>query len=97
MSVQAFKPDVVFHLAATTCSTVIKRGRYIQHKCNGNGQYFEAKNTPSVVSVVNVTTDKCYENNEWAWGYRERSNGGFDPYSSSKGCSELVTRPIETL
>ena len=48
--------------------------------------------TPSVKAVVNVTTDKCYENREWVWGYRENeAMGGFDPYSSSKGCAELVT------
>jgi CDP-glucose 4,6-dehydratase len=42
--------------------------------------------------VVNVTSDKCYENREWVWGYRENEPmGGFDPYSNSKGCSELVT------
>ncbi len=46
----------------------------------------------SVRCVVNVTTDKCYENNEWEWGYRESEPiGGHDPYSNSKGCSELVT------
>jgi CDP-glucose 4,6-dehydratase len=45
-----------------------------------------------VRAVVNVTTDKCYENKEWIWGYRENeAMGGFDPYSSSKGCAELVT------
>ena len=43
-------------------------------------------------SVVNVTSDKCYENREWAWAYRENEPmGGYDPYSSSKGCAELVT------
>ena len=47
---------------------------------------------PSVKAVVNVTTDKCYENKEWHWGYRENEPmGGYDPYSNSKGCSELVT------
>ena len=46
----------------------------------------------SVKAVVNVTTDKCYKNNEWVWGYRENEPmGGYDPYSNSKGCSELVT------
>jgi len=46
----------------------------------------------SVRAVVNVTSDKCYENKEWVWGYREIDPmGGFDPYSSSKGCSELIT------
>jgi CDP-glucose 4,6-dehydratase len=50
------------------------------------------RHCPSVKAVVNVTTDKCYENKEWVWGYREiEPMGGFDPYSSSKGCSELVT------
>lgn len=50
------------------------------------------RKTPSVKAVVNVTTDKCYENREWVWGYREdEALGGFDPYSSSKACSELVT------
>ncbi len=47
---------------------------------------------PGVRAVVNVTTDKCYENREWVWGYRENEPmGGYDPYSNSKGCSELVT------
>jgi CDP-glucose 4,6-dehydratase len=50
------------------------------------------RQTKSVKALVNVTTDKCYENREWAWGYRENeAMGGFDPYSSSKGCAELVT------
>jgi CDP-glucose 4,6-dehydratase len=50
------------------------------------------RQVPSVKAVVNVTTDKCYENREWHWGYRENEPmGGYDPYSNSKGCSELVT------
>jgi CDP-glucose 4,6-dehydratase len=50
------------------------------------------RHCPGVKAVVNVTTDKCYENREWVWGYREHeAMGGFDPYSSSKGCAELVT------
>jgi len=48
--------------------------------------------TPSVKAVVNVTSDKCYENKEWPWGYRENEPmGGYDPYSNSKGCAELIT------
>ena len=48
-------------------------------------------------SVLNVTTDKVYHNNEWAWGYRENEPlDGFDPYSNSKSCSELVTHPTST-
>lgn len=50
------------------------------------------RRTGGVKAVVNVTTDKCYENREWYWGYRENEPmGGYDPYSSSKGCAELVT------
>jgi CDP-glucose 4,6-dehydratase len=50
------------------------------------------RGTQGIKAVVNVTTDKCYDNREWAWGYREiEPLGGFDPYSSSKSCSELVT------
>jgi CDP-glucose 4,6-dehydratase len=51
-----------------------------------------ARSVDSVRATVVVTTDKCYENREWVWGYRENdSMGGYDPYSSSKGCAELVT------
>jgi CDP-glucose 4,6-dehydratase len=51
-----------------------------------------SRHTPSVKAVLVVTTDKCYENKEWVWGYREgEPMGGFDPYSNSKGCAELVT------
>ena len=51
-----------------------------------------ARHNPSTRVVINVTTDKCYENQEWCWGYRENeAMGGHDPYSASKGCSELLT------
>jgi len=51
-----------------------------------------ARSARRVRAVLNITTDKCYENREWAWGYRENeAMGGYDPYSSSKGCSELIT------
>jgi len=51
-----------------------------------------ARSAKRVRVVLNITTDKCYENREWAWGYRENeAMGGYDPYSSSKGCSELIT------
>ena len=50
-----------------------------------------------VKSVVNVTTDKVYLNNEWSWGYRENEPlDGFDPYSNSKSCSELVTHSYKS-
>jgi CDP-glucose 4,6-dehydratase len=51
-----------------------------------------ARACANVKAIVSVTTDKCYENKEWVWGYREdEAMGGYDPYSSSKGCAELVT------
>ena len=94
-AMQITKPDVVFHLAAQP----LVRYSYIQpvetYEVNviGTINMLEAvRSTPSVKAVVNVTTDKCYENREWIWGYRENeAMGGFDPYSSSKGCAELVT------
>ena len=50
------------------------------------------RDVQSVKAVINVTSDKCYENREWVWAYRESdAMGGYDPYSSSKGCAELVT------
>jgi CDP-glucose 4,6-dehydratase len=59
----------------------------------GTVNLFEAvRYCPTVKAVINVTTDKCYENREWLWGYRENEPlGGYDPYSNSKACSELVT------
>lgn len=91
----AAKPDVVFHLAAQP----LVRYSYAQpvetYSVNvmGTVHLFEAvRACDSVKAVVNVTTDKCYENQEWDWGYRENEPmGGADPYSSSKGCVELVT------
>lgn len=89
------KPDIVIHMAAQP----LVRRSYIDpvetYSTNimGTVNLLEAvRKTPSVRSVVNITSDKCYENMEWTWGYRENeSMGGFDPYSSSKGCAELVT------
>ena len=89
------KPDVVIHMAAQP----LVRYSYAQpaetYEVNVMGTVYlleGARATPSVKAVVNVTTDKCYENREWIWGYRENeAMGGSDPYSSSKGCAELVT------
>jgi len=88
-------PDVVIHMAAQPLvrrSYVDPVGTYSTN-IMGTVNLLEAvRQTPSVRAVVNVTTDKCYENKEWVWGYRESEPmGGFDPYSSSKGCAELVT------
>ena len=89
------QPEIVIHMAAQP----LVRYSYLEpvetYSTNvmGTVNLLEAiRQTKSVQAVVNVTTDKCYENREWAWGYRENeAMGGFDPYSSSKGCAELVT------
>ena len=94
-AMQAARPEIIFHLAAQP----LVRYSYAQpvetYAVNvmGTVHLLEAvRATPGVKAVVNVTTDKCYENREWVWGYRENeAMGGFDPYSSSKGCAELVT------
>jgi CDP-glucose 4,6-dehydratase len=94
-AMQTARPDIVFHLAAQP----LVRYSYDQpietYEVNvmGTVKLLEAvRTTPSVKAVVNVTTDKCYENREWLWGYREdEAMGGFDPYSSSKGCAELIS------
>jgi CDP-glucose 4,6-dehydratase len=88
-------PEVVIHMAAQALvrhSYDDPVGTYATNVM-GTLHLLEAvRQTPSVRSVVNVTTDKCYENKEWVWGYREdEPMGGYDPYSSSKGCAELVT------
>lgn len=89
------KPDIVIHMAAQP----LVRDSYEQpvetYEINvmGTVNLLEAiRKSPGIRAVVNVTTDKCYENREWIWGYRENDPlGGFDPYSSSKACSEIVT------
>lgn len=94
-SMLSFNPDVVIHMAAQP----LVRYSYInpietyQTNVLGTVHVLEAaKNCTNTKAIVSVTTDKCYENKEWAWGYRENEPmGGHDPYSSSKGCAELVT------
>jgi CDP-glucose 4,6-dehydratase len=88
------EPEIVIHMAAQP----LVRYSYIEpvetYSTNvmGTVNLLEAiRSTSSVKVVVNVTSDKCYENREWVWGYRENeAMGGYDPYSSSKGCAELV-------
>ena len=90
-----YQPEIVFHLAAQP----IVRESYNNPKDTfdinimGTVNVLECcRNSNSVQIIINVTSDKCYKNNEWIWGYRESDPmGGYDPYSSSKGCSELVT------
>ncbi len=90
-----FQPDIVFHMAAQPLVRLAYREPVNTFSTNvmGTVNLFEAcRKTPSVKAIINVTSDKCYENKEWIWGYRENDPmGGYDPYSASKGCSELVT------
>lgn len=94
-AMQAAQPDIVLHLAAQPLVRYSYVAPVETYAVNviGTVNLLEAvRQTPSVKAVVNITTDKCYENREWVWPYRENeAMGGFDPYSSSKACSELVT------
>ena len=94
-SISKFSPDVVIHMAAQPLVRFSYKNPVDTYSTNvmGTVNLFEAvRNTTSVKAVVNVTTDKCYENKERELGYREdEPMGGHDPYSNSKGCSELVT------
>lgn len=88
-------PEIVFHMAAQPLVRYSYANPIETYETNvmGTANLLEAvRKVPSVLSVVVVTTDKCYENKEWVWPYRESDPmGGYDPYSSSKGCAELVT------
>jgi len=90
-----FQPEIVFHLAA---QPIVRKGYQDPLETYGTNiigtlDVLECvRQTPSVKSVVIITTDKVYRNNEWSWGYRENDIlDGFDPYSNSKSCAELVT------
>jgi CDP-glucose 4,6-dehydratase len=93
--IREFQPEIVIHMAAQP----LVRQSYVNpietYATNvmGSVHVFEAaRRAGSVRAIVNVTTDKCYENREWIWGYRENEPmGGHDPYSNSKGCAELVS------
>ncbi|MEI6286677.1 MAG: CDP-glucose 4,6-dehydratase [Bacillota bacterium] len=89
-----WQPEIVIHMAAQPLvrESYVKPLETYEINVMGTANLLEAvRNCPSVRAVVVVTTDKCYQNNEWAWGYRENDRlGGYDPYSNSKACSELV-------
>jgi len=91
----ASRAEVAFHLAAQPLVRDSYKLPVETYDTNvmGTVNFLEAvRHTKTVRSVINVTTDKCYENHEWVWGYRENEPlGGYDPYSNSKACSELVT------
>ena len=89
------KPEIVFHMAAQPIVRESYKNPKYTYETNvmGTVNLLECVRChPEVKSVLNVTTDKVYHNNEWVWGYRENDSlDGFDPYSNSKSCSELVT------
>ena len=95
LAVKQAEPDIVLHLAAQPLVRLSYHEPVLTYETNvmGTVHILEAvRGCESVKSFVNVTTDKVYENKEWDWGYRENENlCGFDPYSNSKSCSELVT------
>ena len=94
-SMNEFRPDVVFHLAAQPLVRYSYEDPIGTYETNviGTARVLDAvRRTNSVRAVVSVTTDKCYENKEWVWPYRETDPlGGYDPYSSSKACAEIVS------
>ncbi|MFH1553803.1 MAG: CDP-glucose 4,6-dehydratase [Pseudomonadota bacterium] len=94
-AMRACAPEIVLHLAA---QPLVRRSyadpteTYATNVLGLVNLFESVRAQEGVRAVVNVTSDKCYENREWLWGYRETDPmGGFDPYSSSKGCAELVT------
>ena len=88
-----YKPEIVFHLAAQPLVRLSYENPIETYDTNvmGTLKVLEACKNSGVKSIVNITSDKAYENKEWVWGYRENDPmGGYDPYSSSKGCAELL-------
>ena len=94
-AIQNAQPEIVFHLAAQPLVRYSYTAPLETYAVNvmGTVNLLEAvRQAPTIKAVVNITTDKCYENHEWIWPYSENeAMGGSDPYSSSKACSELVT------
>ena len=94
-----FKPDIVFHLAAQPLVRASYEIPFETYDINVMGTLNILENirkSPSVKASVMITTDKCYENKEWVWGYKETDRlGGFDPYSSSKACAELLIKSFQ--
>ena len=94
-AMQEANPEIVIHMAAQPLVRYSYTNPVETYATNVMGlvHLLEAvRNTKGVKAVVNVTSDKCYDNREWVWGYREdEAMGGHDPYSNSKGCAELIT------
>ncbi len=93
-SIAVFKPEIVFHMAAQPLVRLSYDIPIDTYSTNvmGTVHLLEAcRKIKGIKAIVNITSDKCYENQEWEWGYRENEPmGGFDPYSNSKGCAELI-------
>jgi len=89
-----FQPDIVFHMAAQALVRLSYDEPVDTFAVNVLGTVNileQCRKTKSIKAIVNITSDKCYDNKEWVWGYRESdAKGGYDPYSASKGCAELV-------
>jgi CDP-glucose 4,6-dehydratase len=94
-SIAEFRPEIVVHMAAQSLVRYSYEDPMETYTTNiiGTANVLEAvRQVGNVKIIVVVTSDKCYENREWLWGYREGDTlGGFDPYSSSKACAEIVT------
>jgi CDP-glucose 4,6-dehydratase len=94
-SMVSFSPDILIHMAAQPLVRLSYHEPVDTYTTNviGTVNVLEAaRKCSNLKAIISVTTDKCYENKEWEWGYRENEPmGGHDPYSSSKGCAELVT------
>lgn len=94
-SIIEFDPEILIHMAAQPLVRLSYSQPAETYATNvmGTVNVLEAaRQCAGLKAIINVTTDKCYENREWVWGYRENdAMGGHDPYSSSKGCAELVT------
>jgi len=92
---QEYQPEIVFHLAAQPLVRLSYREPKETFETNAMGtvNLLECvRKTSSIKAIINITSDKCYENKEWVWGYRENDPmGGHDPYSASKGVSEIIT------
>jgi CDP-glucose 4,6-dehydratase len=93
--IEEFNPEIVFHLAAQAIVRASYHDPVDTFATNvvGTASVLDAcRHAPHLRAIIVVTSDKCYENQDWAWGYRETDRlGGFDPYSSSKACAELVS------
>lgn len=94
-AVQACQPEIIIHMAAQALvreSYTDPVGTFMTNVMGTAHLLEAARGAKNLGAVVNITSDKCYENREWVWGYRENdAMGGHDPYSASKGCAELVT------